>query len=345
MNMRKWQISSLTVALVLATAGAVTAFALASGRSTATYTVVLDAAPASDVVIGVTASGSPDVTVDTDGATSGNQNTLTFTTSDWSTPKTVTVSAAQGADAVNDAAAISHAVDAAGSADEYDGVTVAGVTVTVTDDETVGVTVSPTSVTASEGSTATYTVKLNVQPTSSVVIGVTASGSPDVTVDTDGATSGNQNTLTFTTSDWSTPKTVTVSAAQGADAVNDAAAISHAVNAAGSADEYDDVTVAGVTVTVTDDDAGVSPPDQSPPDQSPTFASRTVDDQVGLHSRRRRRDGDPALRSSGRRQAAIQLVARPARGAALQLGPHRHRHARGDVPQDAVHLYRERYRR
>ena len=33
MNMRKWQISSLTVALVLATAGAVTAFALASGGS------------------------------------------------------------------------------------------------------------------------------------------------------------------------------------------------------------------------------------------------------------------------------------------------------------------------
>ena len=33
MNMRKWQISFLTVALVLATAGAVTAFALASGGS------------------------------------------------------------------------------------------------------------------------------------------------------------------------------------------------------------------------------------------------------------------------------------------------------------------------
>ena len=42
---------------------------------------------------------------------------------------------------------------------------------------------------------------------------------------------------------------MTVRAAQDADAVNDAASITHAVVAASSADEYDAVSVAGVSVS------------------------------------------------------------------------------------------------
>ena len=219
----------------------------------ATYTVVLDAPPASDVVITVS-SDNTDVTVDTDGATSGNQTTLTFSPANWSTAQTVTVAAAQDADAVNDAASIAHAVVDASSADEFDAVTIAGVAVTVTDDDAAGAAVSETTVTVAEGGSASYTVRLNTQPTSNVVIGVTRTGSPDVTLDTDTGTSGNQTTLTFTPANWDTAQTVTVSAAQDADAVNDAAAIAHAVVAARSADEYDAATIAGVAVTVTDDD-------------------------------------------------------------------------------------------
>ena len=91
------------------------------------------------MVINVTKSGSTDVTV--------SPATLTFTTSNWSTAQTVTVAAAQDADAVDDAAAISHAVDASRSANEYDAVSIAGVAVTVTDDDTAGVTVSASSLT------------------------------------------------------------------------------------------------------------------------------------------------------------------------------------------------------
>ena len=208
-----------------------------------TYTVKLNTQPASDVVIGVTRSGDSDVTV--------SPATLTFTTSDWSTPKTVTVSAAEDADAANDAASITHAVDASRSADEYDAVTVAGVSVTVTDNENAGVTVSKTTLTANEGGSTTYTVVLDTQPASNVVIRVTRSGSSDVTV--------SPTELTFTTSDWSTPKTVTVFAAQDDDAVDDIASITHAVDASRSADEYDAVTVAGVSVSVTEDEsAGVT---------------------------------------------------------------------------------------
>ena len=211
----------------------------------ATYTVRLNTQPTSDVVITVSSDNS-DVTADTDAASSGNQATLTFSTSNWSTAQTVTVSAAQDADAANDAASITHAVVAASSADEFDAVTIAGVAVTVTDDDTAGVTVSETTLTVTEGGSATYTVRLNTQPTSDVVIGVTKSGSPDVTV--------SPATLTFTPANWGTAQTVTVAAAEDADAVNDAASITHAVVAAGSADEYDAATIAGVAVTVTDDD-------------------------------------------------------------------------------------------
>ncbi len=227
------------------TAGATvseTTLTVAEGGS-ATYTVVLDVQPASNVVISVTASGSSDVTV--------SPATLTFTTANWDTAQTVTVAAAQDADAVDDAASIAHAVDAARSADEYDNVTIAGVAVTVTDDDTAGATVSETALEVAEGGSATYTVVLNLQPTSDVVISVTASGNTDVTV--------SPATLTFTTANWDTAQTVTVAAAQDADAVDDAASIAHAVDAARSADEYDNVTIAGVAVTVTDDEtAGVT---------------------------------------------------------------------------------------
>ena len=77
--------------------------------------------------------------------------TLTFTTADWNTAQTVTVAAAQDDDAVDDTAAIAHAVDAAQSANEYDNVNIAGVAVTVTDDDTAGVTVSETTLTITEG--------------------------------------------------------------------------------------------------------------------------------------------------------------------------------------------------
>ena len=201
------------------------------------YTVVLNALPSGNVVISVAVSDNSDVTV--------SPATLTFTSSNWDTAQTVTVTAAQDADAANDATAIAHAVDASRSADEYDGATIASVSLTVDDDDA-AVSVSASTLTVSEGGSATYTVVLDAQPASDVVIGVTKSGSPDVTV--------SPATLTFTSSNWDTAQTVRVSAAQDADAANDAAAIAHAVDASRSADEYDGATIAGVTVTVADDD-------------------------------------------------------------------------------------------
>ena len=230
----------------------------------ATYTVVLDLSPFSNVVIRVSraSGGSADVTFDTNSGTMGNQDTLTFTPVNWDTAQTVTVSAAEDADAADDTATLDHAVVAASSDNTYDSVTIASVGVTVQDDDTPGVTL--TALTPSpvpEGGTATYTVKLDTLPASDVVIRVAkaSGGSADVTFDTDADTENDQDTLTFTSSNWNTAQTVTVSAAEDTDLDDDTATLTHTVVAASSDDTYDSVTIASVSVTV--DDAGdVTPP-------------------------------------------------------------------------------------
>ena len=112
--------------------------------------------------------------------------------------------------------------------------------VTVTDDDERGVSVSPTALTVREGGTGTYEVKLTSQPTDAVTVTVTASG--DATVD--------RGTLSFTTEDWSTAQTVTVTGKQDADSAAGQATIAHVANGG----DYVDVAGDSVAVTVTDDD-------------------------------------------------------------------------------------------
>ena len=92
---------------------------------------------------------SGDVTVD--------RSSLTFSTSNWGTPQTVTVSLAQDDDAADDAAVtLTHTP----SGGDYGAVPFASVTVTPDDDDTAGATVTPTALAVTEGSTGTYTVAL-----------------------------------------------------------------------------------------------------------------------------------------------------------------------------------------
>ena len=194
-----------------------TALTVTEGGTGISYTVVLDTLPIGSVVIAVSSGG--DVTVDTDAMTTGNQNTLTFTSSNWNTAQTVTVAAAEDTDDMDDAATISHMVVADRSIDEYDAVTIAGVSVTVIDDEA-KVIVSLRSATAREGGSTTYTVVLDALPTSDVVVMVTSSNM-EVTV--------SPAKLTFTTANGTMAQTVTVTAAEDADAADDAATITHMV--------------------------------------------------------------------------------------------------------------------
>ncbi|MDE2719308.1 SwmB domain-containing protein [Candidatus Palauibacter polyketidifaciens] len=124
------------------------------------------------------------------------------------------------------------------------GLTVTGAAVTITDDDTRGVRVSETEVEFGEGGTGAYTVVLESQPTAPVTVGVSVAGDPDVTV--------SPPSLQFTAGNWSAPRTVTVRAAQDADAARDTAMVSHAV----SGGDYGahGVTAASVPVYVNDDD-------------------------------------------------------------------------------------------
>ena len=185
------------------------------------------------------------MTFDTDRNTNGDQNTLTFTTGNWSTPQTVTVRAAQDGDTADDSATLEHSAANGGYNSRS-----ASLAVTVTDDDTPGIVLSRAALTVDEGSSATYTVRLGSAPTGDVTVTVArASGSTDVTFDTDRNTANDQSTLTFTTGNWDTPQTVTVSAAQDDDEADDRATLNHSAAGGG----YNSYT-ASLAVTVTDDD-------------------------------------------------------------------------------------------
>ena len=200
-----------------------------------TYTVVLDTQPTATVTVTIVdPTDNADVTA--------NPASLTFTTSNWATAQTVTVSAAEDDDSTEDTATVTHTV----AGGDYDTFAASSVDVTVTDDDTPGVTVAPTSLTVGEGGTGTYTVVLDTLPTGNVEVDI-ISNNTDVTVP--------PSTLTFTVTNWNSAQTVTVSAGQDADAANDMATLTH--NPSGA--DYGSVGDADLTVTVTDDEtAGVT---------------------------------------------------------------------------------------
>ena len=215
---------------------------VAEGGSGA-YTVALATRPTATVTVTV-AGASGEVTFDTDSATPGNQSTLTFSTTTWSAPRTVAVSAGEDGDTANDSATLTHSASGGG----YGSVT-GSVAVTVTDNDAPGLVLDPTSLTVAEGGSATYTVALATRPTGNVTVTV-AGASGEVTFDTDSAANGDQSTLTFTTATWGTAQTVAVSAGQDNDTADDSATLTHSASGGG----YGSAT-GSVAVTVDDDDA------------------------------------------------------------------------------------------
>ena len=206
------------------------------------YTVVLNSQPTATVTVTVAGHAGTDVTLTPSSAT------LTFTPTNWGTAQTVTVTAGDDADTANESVSLTHS--AASTDSEYQGITIAGVAVTVTDnDAATGVTVSPMALTVTEEDTAgdSYTVVLNSQPTATVTVTVAGHAGTDVTLTPSSAT------LTFTPTNWGTAQTVTLTAGDDADTVNESVSLTH--RAASTDSEYQGITIAGVAVTVTDNDA------------------------------------------------------------------------------------------
>ena len=112
---------------------------------------------------------------------------------------------------------------------------------------TPGVTVSKTALTVTEDDTAgdSYTVVLDSRPTADVTVTVAGHSGTAVTPD--------PTTLTFTSTTWGTAQTVTVTAGDDADTANESVSLTH--SAASTDTDYGGITIAGVAVTVTDNDA------------------------------------------------------------------------------------------
>ena len=115
-----------------------------------------------------------------------------------------------------------------------------------------GVTVSTPALTVTEEDTAgdSYTVVLNSQPTANVTVTVAGHAGTDVTLTPSSAT------LTFTPTNWGTAQTVTVTAGDDADTANESVSLTH--SAASTDSDYQGITIAGVAVTVTDNDTADS---------------------------------------------------------------------------------------
>jgi hypothetical protein len=166
--------------------------------ATTTFLAWLGAKPTDTVTVTFSSSDT------TEGVVLTTQ--LSWTPTDWQTPKTVTIS---GIDDLIDDGNVAYVIQGAVTSGDisYDGQTMSDVAVVNNDDgDTAGITVvapsAPNNVTHEYGSTVTFTVVLTSQPVDTVTVPITSS---DTSVSRTSVSS-----LTFTSTDWSTPKTVTV---------------------------------------------------------------------------------------------------------------------------------------
>ena len=120
------------------------------------------------------------------------------------------------------------------------------------DDDARGVTIDPTSIGLHEpasGETAvagSYTVNLNSRPTDTVTVTI-GGGDPAVSLSGDTLTN---NQLTFTTTNWNTAQTITVTPVKDDNAVGETITLTHTL----SGGDYAGIAADSVTVNLTDSD-------------------------------------------------------------------------------------------
>ncbi|WP_156013244.1 Calx-beta domain-containing protein, partial [Thioalkalivibrio sp. HK1] len=213
------------------------------------FKVYLSTRPSEVVSLNITRAppSNSDITLDTDTATEGNQKTLSFTSSNWYIAQSVTISAAQDNDALNDSQIFN--INASGG--NYAGVS-GQASVVVLDDETPALVFDPTSLTIDEGDRGNIGVKLSTNPISTVTVTFTQPTNEDITADADTSTSGNQTSLTFGPSDWSVAKTIVVTAAIDDATGHDTGTIPFTASGGG----YENVS-GSVSITVRDGDYSI----------------------------------------------------------------------------------------
>lgn len=185
---------------------------------TGSFTVRLSNDPLGPVEVTVASSNGAKATA--------SPSTLTFDSSNYADPQTVTVTG------VDDADVADHSVTFTLSATDIDDATV---TANVDDDDTQTIQVNTTTSAVDEGSTGQFTVRLSNDPLGSFTVTLTSTDP--------GAVTTTPTSLTFDSSNYTEPQTVTVNGVGDADRNNESVPVRLSGNG------VSDVTV---TVSVAD---------------------------------------------------------------------------------------------
>ena len=229
---------------IIASNGSTAVTEAAGAGRTDTYTVVLNTRPTRNVRIAVLSSDEAAATV--------SPASLNFLTTNWDAMQTVTVVAVDdNVDQGNRSVTITHTLTSNDA--NYRRISnIPSVAATVADNDTAAVTITEfggVSVTEAAGAdhTDTYTVVLDTMPSASVVIAIESVGTAAVTV--------SPASLRFTTTNWNTAQTVTVTGMNdNVDQGNRSVTITH--TATSDDTNYSGISIAPVTATVVD---GVPP--------------------------------------------------------------------------------------
>ena len=202
------------------------------------YTVNLNSRPTDTVTVAI-GGGDPAVSLSGDTLTN---NQLTFTTINWNTAQTITVTPVKDDNAVGETITLTHTL----SGGDYAGIAADSVTVNLTDSDVRSMVLSKQSLTVTEGDATgvRYTVKLATRPSDTVTVTISGHDGADLTL--------TNNQLTFTTTNWGTAQTVTVKAGDDDNADDESETLAH--TAFGG--DYVNVTK-DLPVGVTDDEPAV----------------------------------------------------------------------------------------
>ncbi len=217
----------------------------------ATFEVRLTTSPSDRVLVSFAAHHS-DITLDTDSGASGNQNTITFINYNqaraigrvyWNQYQRVTLTAGHDDDMDNESFGVTLSTTISRD-DGYKGKSANINNITLTDDDVIVIPSGTLEI--GEGGSKSFNVSLNTSPSSNVTISLAKTNS-DITL--------SPTSLTFTTENYSTAQSVTVSAGEDADIAHDSDTITLTASGGYLTDE-DETYASPVTksVAVTDDD-------------------------------------------------------------------------------------------
>ena len=265
------------------------------------YTVKLSSSPTDTVTVTI---GGSDPAVSLSGDTLTN-NQLTFTTTNWNTAQTITVTPVKDDNAVGETITLTHTL----SGGDYAGIAADSVTVSLTDSDTRNLVLSEESLAVTEGDATgvSYTVKLATQPSDTVTVTISGHDGADLTLS---GTTLTNNQLTFTTTNWGTAQTVTVKAGDDDNADNESETLAHTA----SGGDYVNITK-DLPVSITDDG-----------DPQVTFVPDAVTREVNENTGANQNVGSPVTG-----------------GSRLHRDLHTHLHARGHRRRpDAEQVVRDR---